>query len=163
MHRQLSEDAAGASRQLLQTATQPIREASSNATALEMLSDSDRSPVCVPPTLEGWTRDFQSRVRSFGAPAYVPSPDNTLAVIPVSAISVVARPAITAIDSPHLRGGGRVIGEPAPILPGDPTGWNMWDFGGNRRENLVGKWEWDRISPKPAPGSRLAAVRSPLA
>src|SRR5690242_8279284 len=61
MHRQLSEDAAGASRQLLQTATQPLREASSNATALEMLSDSDRSPACVPPTLEGWTRDFQSR------------------------------------------------------------------------------------------------------
>ena len=28
-------------------------------------------------------------------------------------------PAITEIDSPHLRGGGRVIGEPAPILPGD--------------------------------------------
>ncbi len=44
-----------------------------------------------------------------------------------------------------------------------PPSWNMWDFGGNRRENLVGKWEWDRIAPKRAPGSRLAAVRSPLA
>jgi hypothetical protein len=38
MERELREDAAGACCQLLQTATQPSREASSNATALELLS-----------------------------------------------------------------------------------------------------------------------------
>jgi hypothetical protein len=35
-------------------------------------------------------QDFQSRIRSFGAPVYVPSPGNTSAMILVSAISVVA-------------------------------------------------------------------------
>jgi hypothetical protein len=34
--------------------------------------------------------DFQSRVRSVGPSAHMSSPDNTLAVIPIDAISVVA-------------------------------------------------------------------------
>jgi len=38
----------------------------------------------------GRTKDFQSRLRSFDAPAKVLSLNNTLAVIPVSTIPVVA-------------------------------------------------------------------------
>src|SRR5258708_38679537 len=43
-----------------------------------------------------------------------------------------------------------------PILSQKPpASSNRWEFGGNGRENVVGKWESDRFSRKPSAGSRV--------
>jgi len=79
--------------------------------------------------------------------------DHARAVIRVSAISVVAgaRNHRNRLASPSWwRSSDR---RTCPILSRKPpTRSNRWEFSGNQRENLVGKWESDRISPKPAPG-----------
>jgi hypothetical protein len=59
---------------------------------------------------------------------------------------------ITEIDSPHLRRGGRLTGDLPDLSQKRFTSVKRWEFCGNRRENLVGKWESDRIPPEPAPG-----------
>jgi len=62
-------------------------------------------------------------------------------------------PAITEIDSPHLRGRGRpkAANLPDPV-PETSRQLQQVGIGGNGRENLAGKWESDRIPRKPAPG-----------
>ena len=94
--------------------------------------------------------EFQSWVQYFGASAHVPSPYDTLSLIPVSAISVVAgaRNHRNRLASPSWwRSSDRRTCPSLSQKP--PTSFNRWEFGGNRRENLAGNWESDRIPPKP--------------
>src|ERR1700730_17054002 len=67
-------------------------------------------------------------------------------------------PAITGIDSPHLRRGGHLMPGPFHPVRARSTDLSAWELGGNGRGNVVGTWESDCVSPRPAmgpPGSLL--------
>jgi hypothetical protein len=68
-------------------------------------------------------------------------------------------PAITEIDSPHLRGGCRLIAELHLLWGRGPSDLIAWESGGNGPGTFPGQWESDRISLGPALGraSSLAA------
>jgi hypothetical protein len=66
--------------------------------------------------------------------------------------------AIIEIDPTHLRGGGRLTGEPARSQK-SPTSFNRWEFAGNRRENLLGKWNGPNCS-EARTGSRVESERA---
>jgi hypothetical protein len=85
------------------------------------------------------------------------NPDNTMAVIPVIGVErdFGCCGAPQSPKSTRLTFVVEVVCSVAKLPDPGPEAsrqLHRWEFDGNGRENLVGKWESDRISRKPAPG-----------